>query len=123
MPRQAQTLGRFARAGFEDLDAAAAGLEALASATGADEDRLIAAFAQAGDPDGALVAARRLQERAPREVGAVLGQAASAERLTRLLGASRGFGDFLMRHPRELAVLGEVPTAPLEPEDARAMLL
>ncbi|KRE23396.1 bifunctional [glutamine synthetase] adenylyltransferase/[glutamine synthetase]-adenylyl-L-tyrosine phosphorylase [Agromyces sp. Soil535] len=123
MSRQAQTLGRLARAGFDDLDAAAAGLESLASSTGVDEERLLVAFSHAGDPDEALVAARRLQERAPHEVAAVLEHDASAERMARLLGASRGFADFLMRHPRELAVLQQAPVTPNGTEDARTVLL
>ena len=40
-----------------------------------------------------------------------------------LLGASRGFADFLMRHPREVAVLQEVPMPPLGTEDARTVML
>ena len=123
MSRQAQTLGRLARAGFDDLGGAAAGLEALAGATGVDEDRLLAAFTHAGDPDEALVAARRLQERASHEVAAVLGHDASAERMALLLGASRGFADFLMRHPEEVAVLQQVPMPPLGTEDARTVML
>ena len=72
MSRQAPALGRLARAGFDDLDPAAAGLEALASATGLDDEALLEAFAHAGDPDEALNATLRLQERAPDEVAAVL---------------------------------------------------
>jgi [glutamine synthetase] adenylyltransferase / [glutamine synthetase]-adenylyl-L-tyrosine phosphorylase len=123
MSRQAQTLGRLARAGFDDLDRAATSLESLAAATGVDEDRLLGAFAQAGDPDEALASVRRLEERAPHEVIPVLAQDASAERMARLLGASKGFADFLLRHPAELAVLRQVPMQPLEADDARAVML
>jgi len=123
MSRQAQTLGRLARAGFEDLDRAATSLESLATATGVDEDRLLGAFAQAGDPDDALAAARRLVERAPHEVTPVLAEGASAERMAQLLGASKGFADFLLRHPAELAVLRQVPMRPLGADDARAVML
>lgn len=120
MSRQAQTLGRLARAGFDDLDRAAASLESLAVTTGVDEDRLLAAFSHAGDPDESLAAVRRLVERAPHEVTAVLAQDASAERMARLLGASKGFADFLLRHPAELAVLEQVPMPPLGADDARS---
>ncbi len=123
MSRQAPTLGRLARAGFDDLDAAAAGLRTLAAATGVDEDRLLAAFSVAGDPDEALVAAARLQERAPHELATVLEHDASAERLALLLGASRGFAEFLMRRPAEVAVLQQVPMPPLGTDDARTVLL
>ena len=123
MSRQAPTLGRLARAGFDDLDTAAAGLQALAVGTGVDEERLLAAFSHAGDPDEALVACRRLQERAPHEVAAVLEHDASAERMALLLGASRGFADFLMRHPAEVALLQQVPMPPLGTDDARTVLV
>jgi [glutamine synthetase] adenylyltransferase / [glutamine synthetase]-adenylyl-L-tyrosine phosphorylase len=123
MSRQARTLGRLARAGFDRLERAAAGLEALAGLSGVDEDQLLAAMAHAGDPDEALAGALRIGERAPHEVSAVLGQEDSAERMARLLGASRGFADFLTRHPTELAVLREVPMPPLATEDARELLL
>lgn len=123
MSRQAQTLGRLARAGFDDLDRAAASLESLAATTGVDEDRLLGAFSQAGDPDEALAAVRRLVERAPHEVIPVLAQDAAAERLARLLGASKGFADFLLRRPAELAVLQQVPMPPLGADDARTVML
>ena len=123
MSRQAPTLGRLARAGFDDLDTAAAGLQALATGTGVDEERLLAAFSHAGDPDEALVACRRLQERAPHEVATVLEHDASAERMALLVGASRGFADFLMRHPAEVSLLQQVPMPPLGTDDAREVLV
>ncbi len=123
MSRQAPTLGRLARAGFDDLERAAAGLSSLAAATGTGEEQLLAAFSVAGDPDEALMAMERLRERAPGEVGAVLAQEASAERLVRLLGASKGFADFLMRHPSEIAIVQQVPQPPLAADDARAVML
>ena len=122
MSRQAQTLGRLARAGFDDLDRAATSLEALATAAGVGDDRLLSAFAHAGDPDEALAAVLRLVERAPHEVTPVLGQDASAERMVRLLGASKGFADFLLRYPAELAVFRQVPMPPPAVDDARAVM-
>ena len=69
MSRQAQTLGRLARAGFDDLDRAANGLESLASGTGVDQEALLEAFSHAGDPDEALNVRRttwpRCSRRAP----------------------------------------------------------
>lgn len=123
MSRQAQSLGRLARAGFADLARAAQELEALASATGVDDEQLLAAFASAGDPDQALAATRRITERAPHEAIAVLRQPDSAERMALLLGASRGFADFLARHSAELTTLQQEPTPPLATGDARAVLV
>ncbi|MBT2518816.1 bifunctional [glutamine synthetase] adenylyltransferase/[glutamine synthetase]-adenylyl-L-tyrosine phosphorylase [Streptomyces sp. ISL-90] len=123
MSRQAPTLGGLARAGFDDLERAAADLAELASTTGADSESLLSAFSHAGNPDEALGAVRRLRDRAPDEVTAVLGDATSAERMARLLGASRGFADFLLRHPAELAVFRRVPSPPPSVAEAREELL
>ncbi|HKH07778.1 MAG TPA: bifunctional glutamine-synthetase adenylyltransferase/deadenyltransferase, partial [Agromyces sp.] len=123
MSRQAPTLGRLARAGFDDLDRSAVALDALSASTGIDPDRLLTALGSAADPDEALAAMQRLHDRAPAEVAAVLGQDASAERMSRLLGASRGFADFLVRHPRELAVFRQVPAAPPTVDEGRAAML
>ncbi|MET4158198.1 bifunctional [glutamine synthetase] adenylyltransferase/[glutamine synthetase]-adenylyl-L-tyrosine phosphorylase [Agromyces sp. PvR057] len=123
MSRQAPTLGRLARAGFDDLSAAAGRLETLAELTGLDEEHLLVAFAHAADPDEALIATERLQARAPQEVAAVLAPASSAERFVRLIGASRGFADFLLRHPSEIALFQEVPGPPFSTDDARGLLL
>ncbi|WP_368259232.1 hypothetical protein, partial [Blautia wexlerae] len=123
MSRQAPTLGRLARAGFDDLSAAAARLASLATLTGLDEEHLLVAFANAADPDEALVATERLHARAPQEVAAVLAPEASADRFARLIGGSRGFADFLLRHPSEMALLQEVPGPPLSADEARGLLL
>ncbi|MCD2442089.1 bifunctional [glutamine synthetase] adenylyltransferase/[glutamine synthetase]-adenylyl-L-tyrosine phosphorylase [Agromyces sp. SYSU K20354] len=123
MTRKVPTLARLARAGFDELDRAAAGIEALTAATGTAPERLLDAFGVAADPDEALVAVQRLNDRAPAEVAAVLAHDASAERMTRLLGASRGLGDFLLRHPTQIALFQEVPAPPLDVDDARAALL
>ncbi|ANJ27084.1 bifunctional [glutamine synthetase] adenylyltransferase/[glutamine synthetase]-adenylyl-L-tyrosine phosphorylase [Agromyces aureus] len=123
MSRQAPTLGRLARAGFDDLSASAARLGSLATLTGLDEEHLLVAFGTAADPDEVLIATERLLARAPDEVAAVLAPAASAERFARLIGASRGFADFLLRHPSELALLQEVPGPPFSTDEARVLLL
>ncbi|WP_395243211.1 bifunctional [glutamine synthetase] adenylyltransferase/[glutamine synthetase]-adenylyl-L-tyrosine phosphorylase [Agromyces sp. MMS24-K17] len=117
MTRQAPTLGALARAGFTDLDRAAGLLGALAEDAGLDESCLLEALAHAADPDEAIDAVQRLHDRAPDGLGPVLADPASAERLARLVGASRGLAEFLTRVPDELVVLrGE----PMPPPDQRA---
>ncbi|GAA1509422.1 glutamate-ammonia-ligase adenylyltransferase [Agromyces terreus] len=123
MSRQAPTLARLARAGFDDLSASAERLGALAEATALDEEVLLEAFAHAADPDEALIATDRLLARAPQEIASVLEQPSSAERFARLVGASRGFADFLLRHPAELALLHEVPAPPFRADEARELML
>ena len=119
MTRQVPTLARLARAGFDELDRAAAGIAALTAATGLASESMLEAFSVAADPDEALIAVQRLHDRAPAEVAAVLAHHASAERMSRLLGASRGMGDFLLRHPSEIAIFQEVPAPPLGVDEAR----
>lgn len=123
MTRQVPTLARLARAGFDELDRAAAGIEALTAATGLAPERLLDAFSVAADPDEALIAVQRLHDRAPAEVAAVLAHEGSAERMSRLLGASRGLGDFLLRHPSQIAVFHEAPAPPLGVDEVRAALI
>jgi glutamate-ammonia-ligase adenylyltransferase len=123
MSRQPGSLGALARAGFDELDRAAAALGALATASGVDADELTAAFANAADPDAAVAATVRLRERAPAGVDRLLGDHASAERLARVLGASRGLAEFFERHPSELSVLADEPQPPERQPAATARLV
>ncbi|GAA1784016.1 bifunctional [glutamine synthetase] adenylyltransferase/[glutamine synthetase]-adenylyl-L-tyrosine phosphorylase [Agromyces lapidis] len=123
MSRQAPTLGRLARAGFEDLDRASAGLGRLAEATGVDGEALLEALGAAADPDSALAELERLHDRAPAELVAVLAEPAAADRLARLVGASRGLADFLSRHPADIALLRALPVPPPSSAEARTLLL
>ena len=123
MSRQAPTLGGLARAGFTDLDRAAAGLERLGDATGVDQQMLLEAFGSAADPDAALADVERLRDRDPDRVAGLLADPDAATRLARVVGASRGLGDFLSRHPAELDVLERHPAPPRPMAAARAELI
>ncbi|WP_350346744.1 bifunctional [glutamine synthetase] adenylyltransferase/[glutamine synthetase]-adenylyl-L-tyrosine phosphorylase [Agromyces sp. G08B096] len=122
MSRQASILGALARAGFDDLGRAAEHIRELASATGVAADELAAAFAGAADPDAAVVAARRLRDRAPGETDRLLADPAAADRLARVLGASRGLADFFERNPAELALLAAEPEPPAAQREASVRL-
>ncbi|MEI5582416.1 bifunctional [glutamine synthetase] adenylyltransferase/[glutamine synthetase]-adenylyl-L-tyrosine phosphorylase, partial [Agromyces sp. CCNWLW208] len=123
MTRQAPMLGALARAGFADLDRAARESTALSDGAGVPLDGLIEAFAGAADPDQALAELRRLMERAPDEVTALLADDGSRDRAARLLGASRGFADYLLRNPDQLAVLRTPAPTPPGAEAAAAELV
>lgn len=116
-------LGALARAGFDDLERAARESAALAERSGVPLETLIDAFSVAGDPDQALEEVRRLMDRAPDAVRGVLADDEVRERAVRLLGASRGFGEFLLRNLDELALLGSRPAAPPTAEEAAAELV
>ncbi|MRX42526.1 bifunctional [glutamine synthetase] adenylyltransferase/[glutamine synthetase]-adenylyl-L-tyrosine phosphorylase [Agromyces kandeliae] len=123
MTRTAPTLGALARAGFNDLDLAAAASVDLAEAAGVEPEELVDALGAAADPDQALEELRRLHERAPERVGAVLRDAAALDRAARLLGASRGFAEFFLRNIDELGLLHQRPTPPPSQAEAAADLV
>lgn len=116
-------LGALARAGFTDLERAAGESGALAERSGLPLETLIDAFSVAADPDQALEEVRRLMERAPDAVRHVLADQEVRDRAVRLLGASRGFGEFLLRNLDELALLDSGPTAPPTAAEASAELV
>src|SRR5690606_5802925 len=70
-----------------------------------DAPDLLASFASAADPDQALRLLLALRDSAPVELAAVLRDEDAASRLVLVLGASVGLGEFLARHPAELASL------------------
>ncbi len=81
-----------------------------------------AVWESTADPDGALRAVERLLERAPDELRPVLADDAARERLIRLLGASIGLGEFLVRRPAEIALLLDPVAPPWSQDDYTASL-
>ncbi|MBF4634222.1 bifunctional [glutamine synthetase] adenylyltransferase/[glutamine synthetase]-adenylyl-L-tyrosine phosphorylase [Agreia pratensis] len=121
--RESRSLSYLARMGFADLEWADEQLRVVASLASLDVDDLIAAIPSAADPDQALSLLAILLRRSPEDVSAILAEERYRIRLVRVLGASKGLGDFFSRHPAELAVLADprlvLPTA----EEARTALL
>lgn len=115
MTRATTTLTELAKIGFADLGAAG---QALASIPAG----VAPLFAAAADPDQALRFVGTLREAAPDAVAAILQDAASAQRLLRILGASEGMAQFLVRHPEQLAAVGDPLAAPLTEAKYRALL-
>lgn len=107
------TLTELARLGFADLGDAARRLEAV-------PDAVAPLFSLAADPDQALRLLLGLLESAPREVGAVLadaadaGESGGAAALVRVLGASEGLAAFVSRHPEQLEVLRRPIASPAD---------
>jgi [glutamine synthetase] adenylyltransferase / [glutamine synthetase]-adenylyl-L-tyrosine phosphorylase len=98
MPREATTLTELARLGFTELGDA----EALVRDLAGD---LIPLFAHAADADQALRLLGELRERSATQLDRVLAKPDAADRLVRILGASRGIAEFFLRHPDELTAL------------------
>ncbi|MFT4136732.1 bifunctional [glutamine synthetase] adenylyltransferase/[glutamine synthetase]-adenylyl-L-tyrosine phosphorylase [Microbacterium sp.] len=95
-----------ARVGFSGLGEADRLLDELAGLAGVTREALLAAAERAADPDGAVDALVRIARRDAGQVRTALETA--PETTWRLLGASRGFADFFLRHPDELGRIGEL---------------
>jgi glutamate-ammonia-ligase adenylyltransferase len=121
MAREQSILTDLARLGFVDLDPTVLLLaeldELLGDAVASRE--LLPLFAHASDADGALRLLAALVRQSPVETVALLTDQSAADRLVRVLGASSGLADFLLRHPEELYVLGLPFTRPPGPEHYR----
>lgn len=115
MSRPPTTLTDLARLGFAELDETSRRLAVLGSPT------LVPHFALAADPDQALRYLIALREGSPNELAALIVDSDAPARLIRVLGASSGLADFLVRHPSELRALATPLTAP--PSDYGADLL
>jgi len=95
--------GWLARMGFADVPRAERELAALGIAGG--EHPLLAALAQAPDPDLALSGLAQVAERDKSLIGALSEDPAFRSRLVAVLGVSRALADHLARHPADSAVL------------------
>jgi glutamate-ammonia-ligase adenylyltransferase len=101
------TLTDLARLGFTELETARGRLAIV-------DEQTVPWFANAADPDQALLLLTRLVENSPTEVAAVMADAAAGSRLVRVLGASSGLGEFFLRRPAQLDALLSPIAAPLE---------
>ncbi|MDQ1598487.1 MAG: [glutamine synthetase] adenylyltransferase / [glutamine synthetase]-adenylyl-L-tyrosine [Microbacteriaceae bacterium] len=126
MAREQSTLTDLARLGFARLDEAVATLAEIGVAApdgGFSVEGFLPFFAHAADADQALGLLGSLLRHAPDEASAVLADSDVAHRLIRVVGASRGLGEFFLRHPSELSALAAPIDQPLEPQSYRDDLL
>ena len=110
-------LRELARLGFAGLTSAAAGIQALGVSG------ILPAFAHAADPDQALALLQRLLQRAPEPTRRLLAEDDTAQRLIRVLGASSGLGDFLLRRPEEILPSLGAASVPRDAATYRASLV
>ena len=106
--------GWLARMGFADVGRAERQLAGLGIAAG---HPLLAALAQAADPDLALAGLAHIAERSQGLPDILTQDPAFRARLTAVLGVSKGLADHLARHPDDCAVL-RGPDADRRPEPA-----
>jgi len=113
MPRNQTTLTDLARLGFAELGEAS---ERIATV----DVSLVPHFANAADPDQALLLLGRLREQAPAALDTLLLDDAAAGRLVQVLGASIGLGEFFLRRPAELVALATPLERPLSVDGYRS---
>ncbi len=123
MRGRTQSLTALARLGFEDLTAGAERLAAVVDLLGVDEDACVEVARHAADPDQALALLQDVAERDLDRVAALVREPTGAAALGRLLGASRGLGQFFERHPDELELLRAGPVPPATAGEYRERML
>lgn len=116
------TLTQFAKAGFTDLSVARDKFEALAPALPCGGEEFLEFMSPVADPDRALEALLRLEEKSPAALKSLLNKPEGLSHLLHILGGSSGLADFLMRHPRSLRILGTSPKLPGNQEKLRSLL-
>ena len=95
--------GWLARMGFTDVPKAER--EFVALGVTSEGHPLLAACAQAADPDLALAGLAQVAERDPGLIGALSADAELRTRLPAVLGVSKAMAEHLVRHPEDIAVL------------------
>ena len=101
---RSSSLSELARLGFEALSETVSKLEQLVKLVGDSGHGALAAISSSSSPDRALDALIRLAEVDPKSLKKLLAKHEQAERLCRVLGASNGLADFLLRHPAQISI-------------------
>lgn len=101
---RSSSLSELARLGFEALSETVPKLEQLVKLVGDRGHGALAAISTSSSPDRALDALIRLAEIEPKGLSKILAKHDQAERLCRVLAASNGLSDFLLRHPQLLSL-------------------
>ena len=96
---RSSSLSELARLGFEALSETVPKLEQLVRLVGDRGHGALAAISASSSPDRALDSLIRLAEKEPKGLSKILAKHDQAERLCRVLAASNGLSDFLLRHP------------------------
>lgn len=106
------SLSELARLGFEELTETIPKLERLVSQLG-DRGRVaLNPVSKSASPDRALEGFIRLAEVANKQVSQILGYEKASLRLGRLLGASDGLAEFLVRNFHHLKIFTSAPCLP-----------
>ncbi|MCW4459614.1 bifunctional [glutamine synthetase] adenylyltransferase/[glutamine synthetase]-adenylyl-L-tyrosine phosphorylase [Microbacterium sp. MPKO10] len=113
--RDQSALSGLARAGFARLTEAKSWLAELSDLLGIPSDSIAPELSVAADPDAALTHLIDLERAHKGSVGGLWSEESPRRALVRVVGASSGLAEFLLRHPEHLDVMtrsGErIPTA------------
>ena len=101
---RSSSLSELARLGFEALSETVPKLEQLVKLVGDRGHGALAAISASSSPDRALDALIRLAELDAKTLSKILAKHEQAERLCRVLAASNGLSDFLLRHPQLISL-------------------
>ncbi|THG32941.1 bifunctional [glutamine synthetase] adenylyltransferase/[glutamine synthetase]-adenylyl-L-tyrosine phosphorylase [Naasia lichenicola] len=123
MRRELMSLTEMAKLGFADLGTVADRLVELEELGRTPSEELLSVFGDSADPDQALDWLISLGRRHPDALRSTLASAGVTRRLVRALGASSALGEFVLRHPEQIAALGEPIVTPPTPEELTDDLL
>ncbi len=116
---RSSSLSELARLGFEALSETVPKLEQLVKLVGDRGHGALAAISASSSPDRALDALIRLAEINSKSLGKLLAKHEQSERLCRILGASNGLTDFLLRHPTLIGIFSNPSGIPKAEELAK----
>lgn len=109
---RSSSLSELARLGFEALSETVPKLEQLVKLVGDRGHGALAAISESASPDRALDALIRLAEVDSKALSKVLAKHEQAQRLCRVLAASNGLADFLLRHPHLISLFASPSRIP-----------
>lgn len=111
---RSSSLSELARLGFESLSETVPKLERLVRLVGDRGHAALAAISACSSPDRALDVLIRLAEIDFKPLAKLIAKQEQAERLCRVVAASNGLADFIIRHPESISLFSKpvsLPTA------------
>ncbi len=113
---RSSSLSELARLGFEALSETVPKLEQLVKLVGDRGHAALAAVSSSASPDRALDSLIRLAEADSKGLAKLMSKHEQAERLCRVLAASNGLADFILRHPELISLFTKSVALPAERE-------
>ncbi len=113
---RSSSLSELARLGFEALSETVPKLEQLVKLVGDKGHSALSPISASSSPDRALDSLIRLAEIDPKSLSKILAKQEQSERLCRVLAASNGLSDFIIRHPGLISLFTASSRIPSERE-------